>query len=192
LKFVISLVFIIIVSGVLIACSSVSVEEYEGRQPEVNLETFFDGDLVAYGIVRNRSGKVTRYFQAALKGRWENGQGTLDEIFWFDDGKKQNRLWELTTKADGQYVGTAADVDGVAMIESKGNAVRLAYRLVVPYKNKEITVSMDDWMYQVAPGVIINEAAMAKWGFNVGKITLVIMKANITAAIPALVERFQD
>jgi hypothetical protein len=176
--------------SVLIACSSVTIDDYADKTPAMNLEDFFTGDLVAYGIVRDRSGKMTRHFQAALKGSWEDGVGTLDELFWFDDGEKQNRIWKMTPTDNGNYIGTAGDVEGSALIESKGNAVRLAYRLKLPYKNKEITVSMDDWMYQVAPGVIINETLMSKWGFHVATVTLVIMKSEVTESIPVLIDRF--
>ena len=186
------LVLIIMFSAVLIACSSTTVDDYKGRTPELDLPTFFSGDLVAYGIVRNRSGKVIRYFTAALKGEWTDGVGILDEVFWFDDGERQTRLWTMTPNEDGDYIGTAGDVEGEALIKARGNAVRLSYKLRIPYKEKEITVSMDDWMYQVAPGVVMNETLMSKWGFEVGKVTLVIMKSEIVNDIPELVERFNQ
>ncbi|MGH1485068.1 MAG: DUF3833 domain-containing protein [Cellvibrionaceae bacterium] len=186
------LVLIIMFSAVLIACSSTTVDDYKGRTPEFDLPSFFSGDLVAYGIVRNRSGKVIRYFTAALKGEWKEGVGTLDEVFWFDDGERQTRLWTMTPNGKGDYIGTAGDVDGEALIQARGNAVRLSYKLRIPYKQDEITVSMDDWMYQVAPGVVINETVMSKWGFEVGKVTLAIMKSEIVNDIPDLVERFNQ
>lgn len=161
-----------------ISCSSTDIEEYENRQPSITLESFFLGDLVAYGIVRNRSGKVTRYFQASLKGSWNDGIGTLDEVFWFDDGEKQTRIWTMKPHQNGGYIGTANDVSGEAKIETSGNAIRLNYNLEVPYKGDKITLAMDDWMYQVVPGVVINETVMKKFGFIVGKVTLVIMRNN--------------
>ena len=69
----------------LTACSSTSIEEYASNQPELNVESFFQGDLVAHGVLKDRGGKVTRYFYADLKGSWENGVGTLEEWFVFDD-----------------------------------------------------------------------------------------------------------
>ena len=161
-----------------ISCSSIDIDEYENRQPSITLESFFSGELVAYGIVRNRSGKVTRYFQASLKGSWVDGVGTLDEVFFFDDGEKQTRVWTMKPQQQGTYIGTASDVIGEAKIETSGNAIRLNYNLEVPYKDDKITLSMDDWMYQVVPGVVINETVMKKFGFTVGKVTLVIMRTD--------------
>ena len=186
----VSLFLTLLLSSILLSCSSVTVDDYAGRQPELTLEGFFSGDLVAYGIVRNRSGKVIRYFSAALKGSWDTGIGTLDEVFWFDDGERQTRLWTMTPTGDNEYRGTAGDVEGAALIKVRGNAINLAYHLRVPYQGRDIVLTMDDWMYQVAPGVVMNETLMSKWGFEVGKITLVIMRADVVTAIPRLISDF--
>ncbi|MFT6791077.1 MAG: hypothetical protein ACJA04_000277 [Cellvibrionaceae bacterium] len=177
--------------SVLVACSPVSINDYEGREPELSLENFFSGNLVAYGILRDRSGEVTRHFTASLKGTWQDdGTGFLDEIFWFNDGERQTRLWKMVPQADGGYIGTAGDVEGEATIQTAGSAINLLYRLKVPYKDGTITLSMDDWMYQVAPGVIMNETLMTKWGFEVGKLTLVIMQESAAEGISQLVRDF--
>lgn len=186
-------VFIIIcLSALLPACSSVDIDDYKDMKPAINLESFFSGDLVAYGMLRDRSGKVTRLFTAVLKGEWSVGKGTLDEVFWFDDGERQTRLWTMVKQDNDDYVGTASDVEGAAVIKVRGNAIRLAYDLRVPYKDDEIVLAMDDWMYQIAPGVVINETIMRKWGFEVGKVTLMIMKTGAANDFPDLVKRFDE
>jgi len=184
--------FIIIISSILIACSPITIDDYDSRQPNLDLKAFFTGDLVAYGIVRDRSGKVIRYFKAVLKGSWsDDGVGVLDEVFWFDDGERQTRVWTMTPNGKGDYIGTAGDVEDSALVQARGNAIRLSYKLRIPYNDSDIVVSMDDWMYQVVPGVIINETVMTKFGFEVGKVTLAIMKSNIVDAIPDLIGRFE-
>ncbi|MEO0444193.1 MAG: DUF3833 domain-containing protein [Pseudomonadota bacterium] len=190
MKKLVLLGFIIMVAGILISCSTPKIEDYQGREPELVLENFFAGDLLAYGIVRDRSGKVIRYFKAVLKGSWDNGVGTLDEVFWFNDGKRETRIWTMQPAENGGYIGTAPDVKGQAHIRSSGNAVHLVYSLIVPYKDSTITLSMDDWMYQVAPGIVINETAMSKWGFNVGKVTLVIARADAAEHFQPLIQQF--
>lgn len=184
--------FVICLSSLLSACSSVEIDEYADTQPVIGLESFFSGDLVAYGMLRDRSGKVTRHFKAVLKGEWSNGKGTLDEVFWFDDGERQTRLWTMIRQDNGDYIGTAGDVEGAAVIEVRGNAIRLAYDLRVPYKDDEIVLAMDDWMYQISPGVVLNETVMRKWGFEVGKVTLVIMKTDAVNDFPSLIKRFDE
>ncbi len=172
-KTFITIVFIVVMTS---SCSSISIDSYRNTQPNIQLETFFNGELAAYGIVRDRSGKVIRHFSEALTGTWTDGTGILDEIFWFNDGERQTRIWTMTPNDQGGYTGTAGDVEGSASIQTQGNAINLRYTLRLPYKDSEITVSMDDWMYQVAPGVVINEPMMHKWGIHVGKVTLTIIK----------------
>lgn len=189
---IIYVLFIVCLSGLLSACSSVEVDDYRDMQPAITLESFFSGDIVAYGILRDRSGKVTRHFSAVLKGEWSGNKGTLDEVFWFDDGERQTRLWTMIKQDNGDYIGTAADVEGAAVIKVRGNAIRLAYDLRVPYKDDEIVLAMDDWMYQISPGIVINETVMKKWGFEVGKLTLMIIKADAVDKFPGLVKRFDE
>jgi hypothetical protein len=183
---------IICLSALLSACSSVDIDDYKDGRPAVNLESLFKGDLVAYGMLRDRSGKVTRTFTAVLKGEWSDGRGTLDEVFWFDDGERQTRLWTMIKQDNDDYIGTAPDVEGAAIIKVRGNAIRLAYDLRVPYKDDEIVLAMDDWMYQISPGVVINETVMRKWGFEVGKVTLMIMKTDAVNDFPRLIKRFDE
>lgn len=183
---------IICLSALLSACSSIDIDDYKDGRPAINLESLFKGDLVAYGMLRDRSGKVTHTFTAVLKGEWSDGRGTLDEVFWFDDGERQTRLWTMIKQDNGDYIGTAPDVDGAAIIKVRGNAIRLAYDLRVPYKDDEIVLAMDDWMYQISPGVVINETVMRKWGFEVGKVTLMIMKTDAVNDFPRLIKRFDE
>ena len=46
------------------ACSSVQVSDYSERAPQMIPEQFFDGDLTAHGIVKNRSGRCAELWAA--------------------------------------------------------------------------------------------------------------------------------
>ena len=54
------------------------------------------GDVKAWGILQNRSGKVTRQFSAVLNGKWDGKQLVLDEKFNWSDGEIQTRQWQIT------------------------------------------------------------------------------------------------
>ena len=43
-------------------CSNLTVDEYAGNSPVLDPQTFFDGPLTAHGVIKDRSGKVIRYF----------------------------------------------------------------------------------------------------------------------------------
>ncbi|KGE04250.1 DUF3833 domain-containing protein [Pseudohaliea rubra] len=157
-------------------CSGVSVENYAGEAPALVPERFFNGDLVAYGILKNRSGEVTRRFRAAIKAYWEDGIGTLEEDFVFDDGETDRRVWTLTPSGPDRYQGTAGDVVGEADLAVAGNAMFLDYVLRVPRGDGTIDVLIDDRMYLVDEHTLINESELRKFGLRVGELTLVIRR----------------
>jgi len=162
--------------GLIASCSSVPVSEYADNTPVMVVEEFFNGSLRAHGIVKDRGGKVIRYFNASINASWVDGVGTLDEVFRFDDGEEQRRIWKLVRDDDGNYVGTANDVVGSSTLEVAGNSLFLDYVLRIPYGDGTLDLNIDDRMYLVSERVLINESVMTKWGFNVGQITLVIEK----------------
>jgi hypothetical protein len=169
-----ALALFLIIAG----CGSVSVEDYADRTPVLVPETFFDGTLTAHGVVKDRGGKVIRYFNADIKAYWRDGVGTLEEDFVFDDGEKSRRVWTLSPNGPGRYVGTAGDVVGEGQVRVAGNSMFLDYVLRIPYGDGTLDIHIDDRMYLVTPDILINESRMIKFGFDVGEILLVIERRS--------------
>ena len=167
---------IVLCALMLTGCSSVTVQDYTDNRPSLVPQTFFNGQLSAHGVVKNRSGKVIRYFNADIKAYWEGGIGTLEEDFIFDDGEKNRRVWTLTPSNDGHYIGTAGDVVGGGDVQFAGNSMFLDYVLRIPYNGGTLDIRIDDRMYLVDPNTLVNESRMTKFGFDVGEILLVIRK----------------
>jgi hypothetical protein len=157
-------------------CSTVEVTDYKDFQPEFIPEEFFNGQLTAHGIVKDRSGKMIRHFNADIVATWVNGQGTLEEDFIFDDGERQRRVWRLISNGEHHYTATAGDVVGEGDLSISGNSMFLNYILRVPYDGDFIDLKIDDRMYLVSPTVLINESSMSKFGVEVGSLSLVIIK----------------
>lgn len=164
--------------GFISACASISVEDYATNQPSMDVREFFNGNLSAHGIVKNRSGKVIRYFNASIIASWNDGVGKLDETFYFDDGEEQKRIWILQPDASGNLSGTANDVIGSSKMNVSGNSLFMQYTLRIPYDDDTLDLQIDDRMYRVSDRVVINESTMRKWGFEVGQIILVIEKTS--------------
>ena len=162
----------------LTACSTPEVSLYAKNEPKFELQKFFSGSLTAHGILKNRSGEVTRYFNATLEGSWDKGVGTLAEVFLFDDGEVQKRTWIMTPNEQGEYTATANDVIGEGAIKVAGNALFMNYVLQVPYDGDLIKVNVDDRMYMVKDGIVMNESIMTKFGFEVGYLSIVIQKVS--------------
>ena len=121
-------------------CASPTVDDYTGEKPELDLRTYFNGVVDAWGVFTDRNGKVVKRFTVDMKCQWENDQGTLDEDFVYSDGTKEKRIWKLTDKGNGIYVGTAGDVVGLAQGQTKGNAFNWRYTLALPVDGMVLNV----------------------------------------------------
>ncbi|MBS3803657.1 MAG: DUF3833 domain-containing protein [Oleiphilaceae bacterium] len=165
-------------SALLSGCAGPALEDYSNLEPELEPTRFFEGELVARGVVKDWSGEVIRTFDADITASWdEDGVGTLDEVFRFNDGERQTRVWTLTPDGEG-YRATAGDVVEAGQMRWSGNAIHMNYVLRVEYGDDDSTldVRMDDWMHLVTEDTLINQTTMSKWGFNVGELVLVIRK----------------
>ncbi len=153
-------------------CAGPTVADYANQKPELDLRTYFNGIVDAWGIFTDRNGKVLKRFTVEMKCQWQNGQGILDEDFVYSDGTLEKRVWKLTDQGNGQFIGTAGDVVGVANGQTKGNAFNWRYTLALPVDGTVLNVQMDDWMYLMNDRVMLNKARMTKLGIHLGDVTL--------------------
>ena len=158
-------------SIMLMSCSA-NINEYESQKRNFDIKQYFDGDIVAWGMVQDRTDKVTRRFCVEIEGTWEGNKGVLAEKFYFKDGEISYRNWTLIKADDGSYTGTAGDVIGTGNAKHSGFAFQLQYNLLLDIDDSQFNVSMNDWMYQLDEYRVINKTAMSKFGINVANITL--------------------
>ena len=76
--------------------SAMKPEDFKNKEPRLIIENYLSGNVKAWGVLQNRSGKVTRQFSADLNGKWDGQQLILDEKFNWDDGEIQTRQWQIT------------------------------------------------------------------------------------------------
>ncbi len=157
-------------------CASQNIETYANEKPTLDLSTYFNGTLDAYGVFTDRSGSVVKRFSVVMVCNWEGDKGTMDEDFTYSDGTKQKRVWHLTKLANGHFTGRADDVLGEASGESRGNTFHWNYTLSLPVDGKIYEVQFDDWMYLMGDRVMLNKARMSKFGFGLGEVTLSFFK----------------
>jgi hypothetical protein len=156
----------------LAGCAGVPVEKYRAEKPVLDLRTYFNGTIDAWGMFQNRSGEVVKRFSVVIDAHWEGDIGTLDERFSWSDGTSSRRVWTITRQADGRYLGRADDVVGEAIGEAAGNALRWRYVLALPVDGKVYNVDFDDWMFLIDEKVMLNRSLMSKWGFHLGEVSL--------------------
>tara|TARA_Y100000748_G_scaffold63746_1_gene51447 strand:- start:534 stop:1061 length:528 start_codon:yes stop_codon:yes gene_type:complete len=174
MKFIISIITLFLLTG----CSNNDMKplDFKDQKPRLIIEEYLSGTVKAYGILQNRSGKVTRQFTADLNGKWDGKQLILDEKFIWSDGEVQTRQWQINKIDEHHYEGTAEDVVGTAKGFSYGPAFKFEYVLLVPVKGKEIKITFDDWIFMQDDKVAINRATMTKFGFKVAELTVSFIK----------------
>lgn len=166
----------ILTLGLLQGCASVKIQDFANERPQLDLRTYFNGPIEAWGIFQDRSGKVVKRFKVDIDAKWDGDTGTLDERFVYSDGTTQRRVWTIRRESAERYVGTADDVVGVAIGEAMGNALRWRYVMALPVDGKVYNVDFDDWMFLVDERVMLNRSAMSKFGFQLGEVTLSFTK----------------
>ena len=181
MKQIINIKFFLLIVGLLFitSCSgkqSMKPEDFKDKQPRLIIEDYMSGSVKAWGILQNRSGKVTRQFSADLNGKWDGEQLVLDEKFNWTDGEVQTRQWKIKKIDNHNYEGTAGDVVGVAKGYSYGPAFKFEYVLLVPVKGREIKITFDDWIFMQDEKVAINRAKMTKFGIKVAELTVMFVK----------------
>lgn len=172
-----NLVLAFIITILLTGCTAMKIEDFDNTKPEFIPQEYFNGKLRAYGIVKDRSGKITRSFKGTMIGSWDkNGVGTLDEYFVYDNGEEMKRIWTLKPTGNKKFIATANDIIGESPMIANGNTVMLDYVMRVPYKDSTIDLSVQDWLHLQDDGVIINHSKMKKFGFVVGELVITIIK----------------
>lgn len=155
----------------LFGCSTADIADFRAEQPVLDLRTYFDGTIDAWGIVRNRDGTISQRFTVVIRATWQGDTGTLDESFTYSDGRTQKRVWTLAKQGD-RYVGRAADVVGDAIGETAGNAFRFRYVLDYPRGDGTVHLNVDDWMYLMDDRTLLNRSTISKFGFEIAQVMI--------------------
>ena len=172
-----NLILVFLTTILLTGCTGMKIEDFNNTKPEFIPQDYFNGKLRAYGIVKDRSGKITRTFKGTMIGSWDkDGVGTLDEYFVYNDGEEMKRVWTLKPTENKKFIATASNIIGESPMIANGNTVMLDYVMRTAYKNSTIDLSVQDWLHLQDDGVIINHSKLKKFGFVVGEIVITIIK----------------
>lgn len=186
-KYVLATALLLAISG----CSQ-SVSEYSRETPQLKLNQFFQGESKAWGVLHNWQGQQSVRFSAELCGDWQGDQGNLYELFYFSDGRIEQRHWQLQQSADGRISGIAGDVVGQAAGQLAGNTMYWEYTLRIPYDGETLDVTVKDWLYLIDNENLINRSTLHKFGLTVGELTLAIQQQNKNADCAALQQKIQQ
>jgi len=166
----------LIAATALMGCNSMKPEDFAGREPQLLIEDYFDGRTKAWGLFQDRFGTLRRQFEVDINGTWDGETLTLVEDFVYDDGEIEQRVWRITKTDEHGYVGQADGVIGQAVGEAYGNALNWRYKFALKVGDDTWTVTFDDWLFLQNDGVLINRAAVTKFGILLGEVTLFFRK----------------
>ena len=70
------IIFALIAAILLTSCTGNNMKptDFKDQKPRLIIEEYLSGNVKAWGILQNRSGKVTRQFSADLNGEWDGKQ----------------------------------------------------------------------------------------------------------------------
>ena len=144
---------------------------------KLNLEEFFDGELVAYGQFQDIFGTVRRRFEVQISGDWDGQRLLLTEDFQYEDGSTEQRVWTLVKTGADTWRGTAPGVIGAAVGVEDGDRFNWKYTIDLPIPSADgpaetLRVSFDDWMWLTADNRLFNRAYMQRAGIDIGDVSI--------------------
>jgi hypothetical protein len=160
----------------LFSCSKTNVKNYSANKPQLDIRQYLNGKVKAWGVLEDRSGKITRRFVVDMNATWKGQEGILEEHFEFDNGEKSARTWTIKFSDQENFTASAADVVGIAKGSQSGNAMRMNYVLDLKVGEKNYAVTLDDWMYLIDEQTLVNKSTIKKFGITFGKLTIFFRK----------------
>jgi hypothetical protein len=144
--------------------------DYAHLGPAFDPRQHLTGPLLCEGVIYGPMGRVTSRFVAKMHGTWQGNRGILREDFSYDSGTQQQREWQLTLGNDGALQAWAADVVGSGVGAVSGSTVFLSYNIKLPPSAGGHVLAVQDWMYLMQNGTIINRSQFRKFGVKVAEL----------------------
>ncbi len=166
-------IFVLAATALLAACSGKPAADDDLLSDrKLDLEEFFDGDLVAHGQFQDIFGTVRRRFEVKIQGDWDGDRIRLVEDFLYEDGTTERRIWTLVKSGEDSWTGTAPGVIGTATGVERGDTFNWRYTIDLPVPNGELRVTFDDWMWLTSDDRLLNRAYMKRFGVDIGEVII--------------------
>lgn len=159
---------------------SAEVADYPADESGLDMDIveFFTGEVRAWGVVQDYTGKVNRRVTGEFSGRRQGDAVVLTEILRFDDGEVTEREWTFARQEGGRYTATTPDTSllSEASGQASGFAFHWQYRFLVPVDDDEIELDFDDWIFRIDDETAVNRIKLKKFGLTVGEMILFYRK----------------
>ncbi|MEO8217252.1 MAG: DUF3833 family protein [Acidobacteriota bacterium] len=152
-------------------CTSMAPQKFEGAVPAFDPISFFEGPVRSWGVIESRKGNPRSRFRTEVQGQWNGPSLTLTQHFFYEDGHKQDRVWQVRAAGPHRFEATANDVAGTAIGVAYGNTFFWEYTLALRPGNPLMNVRMHHWMYLQSDGTMTNRVRVTKLGITLARIT---------------------
>ena len=151
--------------------------DYTQSGTAFDIRTHLNGPIICEGVIYGPMGRVSSRFVGDFYCAWEGDRGTMKEVFQYDDGSKQTRMWQLAVDNKGFIHATASDLIGAGVGQQSGDTVQLKYRFKLPESAGGHVLDTVDWMYLAPNGTIVNRSQFRKYGLKVAELVATMRPA---------------
>lgn len=142
-----------------------------------DLLDYFDGQLRASGVFEDRAGRLRRRFDVEITGQGDGSRLILHELFRFDDGECQNRVWCLKREGENGFSGTAEDCVGEATGGFGVGRAWMRSTLRLKVGHRLLAMDFSDVFYDAGKGRVLNRSVVSKWGVRLGLVLIMFEKS---------------
>ena len=133
---------------------------------------FFDGEVLAHGMVLDRSERVRRAFSAVFRGVRDGAVVTVSEVLTYHDQGQDLRDWRIVRIEDGLYTAEATGLVAPArLVMQSHNQCNWRYQMDVPIGGRSLRFDLEDIMVQLSEDVMVSHTPMRKFGITWAMIT---------------------
>jgi hypothetical protein len=164
---------LLLVPVALSACGNpIPVKHFAGTAPAFDPIVFWSGHHRSWGVLENRSGGPTDTVVTDCVGT-PAPDGTLHMVqtLTLGDGTASHRDWHLRRTGPASFVATANDMAGEAVGEAAGRVFHWSWTLELSPGNPLKNVTMDQWMYLMDGGSMMNRTTISKLGITVAEVS---------------------
>lgn len=148
------------------------VQRFAGPGPQFDPVRFFTGRTRSWGVLENRSGEPTGIVRTEGTGEPDGPDGVrFVQQVRLDDDPAQVRDWRMRRIGPGRFQATANDMVGTAVGEAAGRTFHWSWTLATKPGDPLRNVTMDQWMYQMDDGAVVNRTTIRKLGVVLAEVT---------------------
>jgi hypothetical protein len=148
------------------------VQHFAGTSPAFDAIAFWTGHHRSWGVIENRSGGPDDSVVTDCIGTvGPDGTLHMTQTLTLGDGTVQHRDWHLRRAGPNKFVATANDMVGEADGEAAGRVFHWSWVLALKPGNSLKNVTMDQWMYLMDGGSMMNRTTIRKFGLILAEVS---------------------